>query len=94
MFQGLDPIMHSEVRLAVISLLVSMEEADFTFLLEQTKASAGNLSIQLDKLREAGYVEVTKTFKNKRPCTRCRISQKGVEAFENYVETLKGFMNK
>jgi len=93
MFKELDPVMHSEVRLRIISLLVSMEEADFKYLLEQTKATAGNLSIQIEKLQSVGYIEVNKIFRNKRPCTLYRITQKGLEAFQKYVESLKSFLN-
>ena len=89
MFKPLDPILHSELRLAVMSLLLGVEEADFTYIKEQTNATAGNLSVQIDKLSTAGYIEVEKKFEGKRPCTTCRITQKGVEAFDNYVETLK-----
>lgn len=92
MFKPLDPILHSELRLAVMSLLLGVEEADFTYIKEQTNATAGNLSVQIDKLSTAGYIEVVKKFEGKRPCTTCRITQKGVEAFDNYVETLKEYV--
>ena len=94
MFKPLDPILHSELRLAVMSLLLGVEEADFTYIKEQTNATAGNLSVQIDKLSTAGYIEVEKKFEGKRPCTTCRITQKGVEAFDNYVETLKEYVKK
>ena len=58
MFQSLDPLLHSELRLAVMSLLVSSEEAEFPYIKEQTGATAGNLSVQIDKLSAAGYIEV------------------------------------
>ncbi|MCR4765401.1 MAG: transcriptional regulator [Bacteroidaceae bacterium] len=92
MFKPLDPILHSELRLAVMSLLLGLEEADFVYIKEQTGATAGNLSVQIDKLSNAGYIEVEKKFEGKRPCTTCRITQKGVEAFDNYVETLKEYV--
>ena len=92
MFKPLDLILHSELRLAVMSLLLGVEEADFTYIKEQTNATAGNLSVQIDKLSTAGYIEVEKKFEGKRPCTTCRITQKGVEAFDNYVETLKEYV--
>ena len=92
MFKPLDPILHSELRLAIMSLLLGVEEADFTYIKEQTNATAGNLSVQIDKLSTAGYIEVEKKFEGKRPCTTCRITQKGVEAFDNYVETLKEYV--
>lgn len=91
-FQPLDPLLHSELRLAVMSLLISTEEAEFPYIKEQTGATAGNLSVQIDKLSEAGYIEVQKTFKGKRPCTLCRITPKGIKAFEEYVETLRSYL--
>lgn len=93
MFKPLDPILHSELRLAVMSLLLGIEEADFVYIKEQTGATAGNLSVQIDKLSTAGYIEVEKKFEGKRPCTTCRITQKGIEAFDNYVESLKDYLN-
>ena len=93
MFQPLDPLLHSELRLAVVSLLISVEEAEFPYIKEQTGATAGNLSVQLDKLSTAGYIDVEKTFKGKKPCTLCRMTDKGREAFEAYVEALKSYLN-
>lgn len=94
MFKELDPLLHSELRLAVMSLLLSAEEADFVYIKQQTQATAGNLSVQLDKLSKAGYVEITKTFKGKMPCTICRITPVGVKAFDTYVEALKSYINR
>ena len=93
MFKELNPLLHSELRLAVMSLLISVEEADFVYIRQQT-ATAGNLSVQIDKLNKAGYVEVTKTFKGKMPCTICKITPQGVDAFEEYVEALKSYIIK
>ena len=84
--------MHSELRLAVMSLLIGTESAEFPFIKEQTGATAGNLSVQLDKLAAAGYITVEKTFKGKRPCTLCRITPTGLKAFEEYVETLREYL--
>lgn len=92
MFKELNPLLHSELRLAIMSLLISVEEADFVYIKEQTKATAGNLSVQINKLSEAGYVEVIKSFKGKMPCTTCRITEQGIEAFEEYVEALKSYI--
>ncbi len=92
MFQPLDPLLHSELRLAVMSLLISTDEAEFPYIKEQTGATAGNLSVQVDKLSTAGYIEVVKTFKGKRPCTICRITDKGRHAFETYVEALRTYL--
>lgn len=94
MFKELDPLLHSELRLAVMSILLSVEEADFTYLKQETKATAGNLSVQIDKLSKAGYIEVVKTFKGKLPCTLCRMTPVGVKAFEEYVEALKTYIFK
>jgi DNA-binding MarR family transcriptional regulator len=94
MFEELDPLLHSQLRLAVMSLLIGVEEADFVFLKEKTGATSGNLSVQIDKLNEAGYISVTKSFKGKMPCTTCKITQKGISAFDNYVKVLQGYINK
>lgn len=92
MFKLLDPLLHSELRLAVMSLLLSVDEADFVYLRGQTKATAGNLSVQLDKLNNAGYIEIKKSFQGKKPHTTCRITDKGLKAFEEYVEALKSYI--
>jgi DNA-binding MarR family transcriptional regulator len=92
MFPTLDPLLHSELRLAVMSLLISAEDAEFPYIKEQTGATAGNLSVQVDKLSAAGYIEVEKTFKGKRPCTVCRITPKGLQAFEAYVKALQSYL--
>ena len=92
MFKELNPLLHSELRLGIMSILLSVEEADFTYLKQEPKATAGNLSVQIDKLSKAKYIEVIKTFKGKMPCTLCRITPKGVEAFEEYVEALKTYI--
>jgi DNA-binding MarR family transcriptional regulator len=94
MFKELNPLLHSELRLAVMSLLLSVEEADFVYIREKTKATAGNLSVQLNKLSETGYITVTKYFKGNMPCTTCRITEQGVNAFEEYVEALKSYIQK
>jgi DNA-binding transcriptional ArsR family regulator len=93
-FKDLDPLLHSQLRLAVMSILISVESADFTFIQAQTGATAGNLSIQISKLKEAGYIEVTKKFKDNYPQTRCRITASGRESFNEYVNTLKDYLNQ
>ena len=85
MFKELNPLLHSELRLAVMSLLISVEEADFVYIRQQTGATSGNLSVQL---------VVTKTFKGKMPCTLCKITPQGIDAFEEYVEALKSYIMK
>jgi DNA-binding transcriptional ArsR family regulator len=92
-FNELDPVLHSQLRLAVVSLLVSVKEAEFTFLKEKTGATAGNLSVQLQKLKEAGYIEIIKQFKDNYPQTLCRITKNGIQAFEDYVANLKKYLN-
>ncbi|MES2777436.1 MAG: transcriptional regulator [Bacteroidota bacterium] len=94
MFKDLDPILHSQLRLAVVSLLISVKEAEFTFLREKTNATAGNLSVQISKLKEAGYVDVTKQFKDNYPLTICKITPKGIDAFDMYVKDLQQYLNK
>ena len=92
MFKELDPILHSQLRLAAISLLISVKEAEFTFIKEKTGATAGNLSVQLGKLKEAGYIDISKQFKDNYPLTLCRITKKGIDAFEQYVAALQSYM--
>lgn len=92
-FKDLDPVLHSQLRLAIISLLMGVESADFTFLQEKTGATAGNLSIQISKLKEAGYIEVTKKFKDNYPQTSCRITPLGRQKFAEYVKALKEYLN-
>jgi DNA-binding MarR family transcriptional regulator len=85
--------LHSKLRLAVISLLASSEVAEFTYIREQTGSTAGNLSIQITKLKEAGYIEVTKKFRNNYPQTLCRITPFGKQKFTDYVKVLKDYLN-
>jgi len=93
MFKELDPILHSQLRLSIVSILMTVDEANFTFIQETTKAAAGNISIQIKKLQDAGYIQVKKTFKNNYPNTTVSITKKGTEAFENYVDDLKKYIN-
>jgi len=93
MFKELDPILHSQLRLAVMSLLIGVKEAEFTFIKEKTNATAGNLSVQVQKLKDAGYIEVNKQFKDNYPLTTCSITKKGVNAFEAYVNDLQAYLN-
>ena len=93
MFPKLDPVLHSELRLAVVSLLAGVESADFTYIKKQTGATSGNLSVQIDKLSAAGYITVEKGFKGKMPCTTCRLTETGLEAFRNYVTAPKEYIS-
>lgn len=89
----LDPLLHSQLRLAVMSILMSVEEADFVYLREKTESTAGNLSVQLDRLSAAGYITIEKGFAGKRTRTLCRITPAGRAAFENYVDTLRQYLH-
>jgi DNA-binding MarR family transcriptional regulator len=91
-FKELDPVLHSQLRLAVISLLMSVESADFSYIREQTESTAGNLSVQITKLKEAGYIEVVKKFSNNYPQTLCRVTPLGREKFIEYVEAHKDYL--
>lgn len=91
-FKALDPLLHSQLRLAVMSLLISVESADFVYIKEQTGATAGNLSVQIDKLSNAEYITVTKGYEGKKPKTTCKVTSKGVDAFEAYVKTLQQYI--
>ncbi len=94
MFKKLNPILHSQLRLAIMSLLVSEEKADFNRIKETTKATSGNISVQIQKLEKAKYIKVTKTFKNNYPNTELELTPTGLEAFEEYIETLKEYLPK
>jgi DNA-binding transcriptional ArsR family regulator len=93
-FNELDPILHSQLRLAVMSLLMSVKEAEFTFVKEKTGATAGNLSVQIQKLKDAGYITVTKQFKDNYPQTLCKVTPVGIKAFEDYVKNLQAYINR
>jgi DNA-binding MarR family transcriptional regulator len=93
MYNDLDPLLHSQLRLAIVSMLVTSEKVEFMYIKEETKAAAGNISLQIKKLQEAGYINVEKTFKNNYPKTMLSITDKGVKAFESYVIDLKKYIN-
>lgn len=92
-FKDLDPILHSQLRLAVMSLLIGVKEAEFTFIKEKTGATAGNLSVQINKLKEANYIEVIKQFRDNYPQTICKVTPQGVTAFENYVKAITEYIS-
>lgn len=94
MLKDLDPLLHSQLRLGIMSILLSVESAEFTYLKEKTNSTAGNLSVQIDKLSEAGYISVDKSFNGKKPLTTCKITKKGMKAFEDYVNSLKDYIKK
>lgn len=91
-FKELDPVLHAPLRLAVVSLLISVKEAEFTYLKEKTNATAGNLSVQITRLKDAGYIEVVKQFKDNYPQTMCSITPSGIAAFEQYVANLQSYL--
>lgn len=93
MFSDLDTVLHSQVRLAIVSILTNVDEAEFSHLKEQTNTTAGNLSFQLGKLEEAGYVKVKKTFRDNYPLTLVKLTPKGKSAFEGYVEAIRKYLN-
>jgi len=92
MFKDLDPLLHSQLRLAIMSILISVKQAEFIFIREKTNSTAGNLSVQIQKLKEAGYIEVIKDFKDNYPNTSCKITPRGIKAFEEYVKTLQLYL--
>ena len=92
MYNNLDPLLHSQLRLAVVSILVSVEEAEFSFLQEKTESTSGNLSVQIEKLKEAGYIKVEKSYKGKYPLTKCAITKKGIKAFDDYVSAIQQYL--
>ena len=89
----LNPLLHSQLRLAVMSILMNVDEADFVYLREETESTAGNLSVQIEKLSSAGYINVEKGFLGRKPRTVCRVTEKGRKAFEEYVDALKSYIN-
>lgn len=93
MFKELDPLLHNQLRLSIISLLISVESAEFSYLLEETNATRGNLSVQISKLKDAGYIKVKKSFRKNYPLTTCSISKKGINAFEKYVEAISTYLH-
>jgi DNA-binding transcriptional ArsR family regulator len=94
MFGELDPLLHSQVRLSIMSILISVKSAEFSFLLENINTTKGNLSFQLNKLKEGEYIEIKKSLKGNYPLTTCEITEKGIIAYENYVETITGYFKK
>ena len=94
MFSELDPILHSQVRLAIMSILIGVKNAEFSYLLEHIKTTKGNLSFQITKLKEAGYIDVKKTFKGNYPLTTCRITEKGITAYDVYVNSIDEYFKQ
>jgi DNA-binding MarR family transcriptional regulator len=93
MFKDLDPILHSQLRLSIVSILMTVDEVNFNFIRDETGATSGNISIQIKKLQTAGYIRVRKSFKNNYPHTAVSITKKGMDAFEDYVNSLKNYIH-
>jgi DNA-binding transcriptional ArsR family regulator len=91
MFNDLDPLLHSQVRLAIVSILIGVKSAEFSFLLENINTTKGNLSFQLNKLKEAEYIEIRKSFRGNYPLTTCAITQKGIDAYEIYINSISDY---
>lgn len=91
--QELNPLLHSQLRLAIMSVLLSAEGADFVYLKEKTEATAGNLSVQLDKLASAGYIEKETDGSGSKPRTVCRMTEAGRQAMKEYVAALKTYFS-
>jgi len=94
MFKDLDPVLHAQVRLAIMSLLIGVKTAEFGFLLDTISTSKGNLSFQLTKLKEAGYITIIKSFRGNYPLTTCEITERGIAQYENYINTISEYFNK
>jgi DNA-binding transcriptional ArsR family regulator len=92
MLPPLDPLLHAELRLKIVSILMSVVSADFNHLMETTGASRGNVSVQLKKLDEAGYINIHKSFGKSYPVTTCKITTKGRQAFESYVQSITQYL--
>lgn len=92
MYKDLDPLLHSQLRLAIVSLLMTSDEVDFNQIKDTTNATSGNISVQIKKLQDAGYIEVVKSFKNNYQNTSLKMTNKGIKAFEDYVESLKQYI--
>ena len=91
--KDLDPLLHNQLRLAIMSLAVANEEVSFSFIVDACKASRGNVSIQISKLEEAEYINVNKSFRNKKPLTSINITKKGLRAMDDYTNALKNYLN-
>lgn len=94
MFKDLDPVLHSQVRLAIMTILVPLKSAEFSYLLENIETTKGNLSFQIAKLKDAGYIQVKKSFRNNYPLTTLKITSKGIDAYEKYIESISEYFKK
>ena len=94
MFQDLDPLLHSQVRLAIMSILLSVKQAEFSYLLEHIGTTKGNLSFQLGKLKDAEYIIIEKSTKGNYPLTICQITERGISSYEKYVQSISEYFDK
>jgi DNA-binding transcriptional ArsR family regulator len=90
----LDRLIHEPARLLIVTILASVESADFLFLQRETDLTKGNLSAHLSKLENAGYVNIEKTFKGKLPLTVCKLTEAGQDAFDGYRQQMQNFIAK
>jgi len=88
----LDRLIHEPARLLIVTILSTLESADFLFLQRETDLTKGNLSAHLSKLEEAGYVNIEKTFKGKLPLTVCKLTEAGRAAFDGYRQLMQNFI--
>jgi DNA-binding HxlR family transcriptional regulator len=86
---SLDPVIHAPNRLAIISILVTVDAADFAFLKESTGITDGNLSTHLARLETEGYIDIQKTFRGKKPHTVCKLTEKGRQSFYRYLALME-----
>ncbi len=94
MFKDLDPLLHSQVRLAIMSILIGVKSAEFSYLLENIKTTKGNLSFQLNKLRESEYIKIKKSFRGNYPLTTCEITETGINAYETYINSISDYFKE
>ncbi len=94
MFKDLDPLLHSQVRLSIMTILLPLKSAEFSYLLDNISTTKGNLSFQITKLREAGYIDVKKSFRKNYPLTTLQITPKGINAYDQYIEAISEFFKK
>jgi len=94
MFKDLDPVLHSQVRLAIMSVLLGVKSAEFAYLLENINTTKGNLSFQLSKLKDAGYIDIRKSFRGNYPLTTCTITEKGLNAYESYINAIEDYLKE
>src|SRR5579872_1462420 len=88
-YQQIDDVIHSRIRLAIMAVLMAVDEAEFIYLREKVGATDGNLSVHLKKLEEAKYIAVKKSFADRKPITHYKLTSAGRKAFEAYIDNLE-----